>query len=252
MIFAFKANVSALDQDTMNSLIQAQNTVLIYQGTLLDSVDGAGVFEHDLATYEVATRFRMVGDANIGRIAFEFMRYGAGADLIIEIRGNQFSTDGSNDGTLHKTVKFPAKLFKSSYTYESLPIDLSGLTAGAYYWLIIRKAGDSTNHLRIRGESVQDAGHPTYRRTSAGAWTATNVPHFRVYSNTTGDGEYRLRHTIYGENAKTTIVYTGDGYTVGEIWRWISAPDGTFVIVDKYVPTYDENGVSTRWEVQAL
>lgn len=247
-LWAFRNGVTVLDETTMNSLLAAQPSSLIFDGTQVDAKTGSGTTENNLSLNTYAARFTLTGQTTIGRVEMELIKYGVGADLTLEIRDSTFAPDGSNDGALLKSIKFPAKIFPTAAQYVSLPIDLSGLTTGAQYWIILRKAGDANNHLRWRGESTQDANYPVYYRAGdSGAWTAGNAVHFRVFANT--PGTYLLRHGIYGGNAKTTVNYDGNG-NITEIWRWLPAADGTFVVCDRLVPIYDSNGVPVRWEVQ--
>jgi hypothetical protein len=247
-LFAAKNGITTLDENFLNSYLTAQTSSLIFDGTQADAKTGSGTTENNLSTASYAARFTLTGQTTIGRVELELVKYGAGADLTIEIRDNTFNPNGSNDGVLLKSATFPAKLFPTTAQYVSLPIDLSGLTAGAQYWLVLKQNGDSTNHLRWRGEAAQDANYPVYSRSgTSGAWTAGNAVHFKVFANT--PGTYTLRHGIYGTNAKTTVNYDGNG-NITEIWRWLPAADGTWKIVDKMVPTYDANGVPTRWDVQ--
>jgi hypothetical protein len=247
-LYAWKNGVTPYSEDVMNSLVSAQSSVLIFDGDQADAKTGAGTAENNLSVATHASRFTLTGQTTIGRVELELVKYGAGADLTIEIRDNTFNPNGSNDGVLLKSVTFPAKLFPTSAQYVSLPIDLSGLTAGAQYWLVLKKNGDSTNHLRWRGEAAQDANYPMYYRAgTSGAWSISSTPgHFKIFANT--PGTYLLRHGIYGTNAKTTINYDGNG-NITEIWRWLPASDGTWKICDRMVPTYDVNGVPIRWNV---
>jgi hypothetical protein len=130
-------------------------------------------------------------------------------------------------GTLKGSYTFPKKLFSATGGFISLPIDLSGLTSGGTYYIVLKMAGDSTNHLRWVGESG-------------------GAKHFKVFANT--PGTYVLKHEIYGGSAKTINNYDGSGL-LSEIWRWIPASDGTFMICDKLTPTNDSNGVATKWTV---
>lgn len=246
-LWAFKNGVTVLDQNTMNSLLAAQPSVLIFDGTQVDAKVGTGVTDNDLSLYTFMARFTLTGQTTIGRVELELTKAGVGADLTLEIRANDFNPNGTNDGTLLKQVKLPAKIFPTSPAYISLPVDLSGLTAGAYYWLRINKAGDSINKLLWRGEAAQDAAYPVYYRSSAtGVWTAGNALHFKVFAATAGT--YTLKHGIWGTNGKTLIEYNADG-TIAYIWRWLPSSDGSFLICDKLTPSYDANGVPVRWNV---
>jgi len=247
-LYAFKNGVTVLDEVQMNSLLAAQPSVLIFDGDQVDAKTGTGVTDNDLSLNTYIARFTLTGQTTIGRVELELTKAGAGADLTLEIRDNTFAADGTNDGVLLKSVTFPAKIFPTSAAYISLPVDLSGLTAGAYYWLRVNKAGDATNRLLWRGEAAADAAYPVYYRAGAtGAWTAGNALHFKVFAATAGT--YLLKHGIWGVNGKTLVEYNADG-TIAYIWRWLPAGDGTWQIVDKLVPTYNANGVPIRWEVQ--
>lgn len=247
-ITAAKNGITTLDENWLNAIISAQPSVLLFDGTQADARTGTGVTDNDLSLNTYIVRFTSVGQTTIGRVELELTKAGAGADLTLEIRDNTFNPDGTNDGVLLKSITFPAKIFPTSPAYISLPVDLSGLTAGAYYWLRVNKAGDSVNKLLWRGEAVQDASYPVYYRSgTSGTWTAGNALHFKVFANT--PGTYVLKHGIWGSNGKTLIEYNADG-TIAYIWRWLPASDGSWQIVDRLVPTYDANGVAVKWEVQ--
>jgi len=246
-LYAFKNGVTVLEETQMNSIISAQPSVLIFDGAQADAKTGSGVTDNDLSANTYIARFTLTGQTTIGRVELELSRAGSGADLTLEIRDNTFKSDGTNDGVLLKSITFPAKIFPASASFISLPVDLSGLTTGAYYWLRVDQAGNSTNHLLWRGEASQDSNYPVYYRSStSGAWTAGNALHFKVFAETAGT--YTLRHGIYGTNGKTMIVYNADG-TIAYIWRWLPASDGTWEIVEQLVPTYDSNGVAIKWGV---
>lgn len=247
VITAAKNGITTLDEAWLNSLLAAQPSVLLFDGTQADAKTGTGVTDNDLSLNTYIARFALTGQTSVGRIELELTKAGAGADLILEIRDNTFDPAGTNDGVLLKSITFPAKIFPTSPAYISLPVDLSGLTAGAYYWLRVNKAGDATNKLLWRGEAAQDAAYPVYYRSgTSGAWTAGNALHFRVFANTAGT--YTLRHGLWGVNGKTLIVYRTDGL-IDYIWRWLPASDGSWQIVNKISFTYDSNGVLTRTEV---
>jgi hypothetical protein len=244
-IFGFKAGVTVFDQAQMNSLLSAQPTSLIFDGTYVDGNSGSGVYENNISTMTLMSRFKLTGQTTIGRIEFDHKKIGNGADVTIEIRDNTVNTDGSNDGVLLKSITFPKEIFGTGYI--SLPIDLSGLTQDAYYWIVIKKNGDAANHIRWIGETSQDANHPSFSRSgSSGPWSANNVPHFKVYAAT--PGSYRLIHGVYGSNAKTIVFYDAQE-KIAFVWRWLTAADGSFVIVDKMTPVYDENGMIKGLEV---
>ena len=246
-LYAFKNGKTMLDEVNLNTLLATQPSCLIYDGVYLDGKGGGGVYEYNLATGSFMAPFTAnYGSTTVGRVELDLKKNGTGADVTLEIRGVDFSADGSNDGTLLKTVVYPAKIFTSGYI--SLPVDLSGLTPGAYYWLKLNIGGDATNHIKWMGEATPDANYPTYYRIgSSGAWTSGNALHFRVYAN--NGGTYVLRHSIYGTYGMTIMEYNADA-TVKHIWRWLPAADGSWKIVDKMVPVYDANLVTLRWEVQ--
>ncbi len=114
---AFKDGVTVFDQETMNSLLNAQSSSLIFDGTQVAASTGSGTTENNLSTSDQSASFVLTGQTTIGRIELEIKKYGVGEDLTVEIR------DSTVRGTLKKTIKFPAKLFSTGYI--SLPIDLS-------------------------------------------------------------------------------------------------------------------------------
>lgn len=244
-ITAFKNGVSVLDENTLNAIISAQPSVLIFDGDRFNYNEGGGAYENDLSAASYA--MKLVNNYNTyGRIELDIRKYGAGADLILEIRNEAFNPNGSSEGTVLKSINFPAKIFSSGYI--SLPIDLSNINTSVNYWLILRRNGDSNNHLAWIGETTLNSSHPCYYRTgTTGAWTGTGkTPHFRLFANT--PGTYTLKHGIYGVNGKTLVEYNADG-TIAYIWRWLPASDGTWKIVEQLAPTYDSNGVAIKWEV---
>ncbi|GAB7389003.1 hypothetical protein BSNK01_28410 [Bacillaceae bacterium] len=239
-LYAFKNKVTVLDEATMNALLAAQPSSLIFDGNMFPTwnSDGSGVTELDLSQYHYIANFRVPSGVNntIGRIELHIKKYGAGADLTVKI------LQGS---TVLKTSIIPAKFFWNSWV--SIPIDLSGLTVDTVvYSLMIQKAGDSTNHLRLISESTTDGN--VGRSTDGVNWTF-NQPSFHRRFFYNSPGTYKLIHGIYGENAKTLIWYDAQG-RIGGIWRWLPAIDGTWKIADHLVPIYDANDVATRREVQ--
>lgn len=209
-LYAWKNGVTGIGENQMNNLIAAQSSILIFDGSLVNSNTGGTGTEYNLSLGDQSVTFSISSGSTIGRMELEIVKYGAGADLILEIR------QGSN---VLKEMVYPAKLFSSGYI--SLPINLSNLSTGTTYTLVLKRNGDSTNHLRWVG----------HRR--------------RVYSNTVGSG--RLIHGIYGENAMSRIDYDSSGL-ITEIWRWLPAPDGDWMICERIVPTY-LNDTPVRWEV---
>lgn len=149
------------------------------------------------------------------------MKHGSGADLVVEVRSG-FNPNGSTDGTLLKSMKLPKEFIPTSRSYWSIPFALGGLTSGSQYWLIVRGAGDATNHFHLHGETSQDANYPCYYRAKggSGAWTAENAIHFKVYSGESGN----LLHGIYGSNGITWIEYSGE--IVNKVYRYLPDAQG--------------------------
>jgi len=221
-LYAFKNHVTPLAENILNSLLSLQDFVLIYTGSQIDSKTGSGVTENSIANYTYAARFTLTGVTEISRVELELDKDGDGADLVVQIRDSDFNPDGSNDGTVLKQVVVPKEFIPASAAYWSIPIDLTGLTAGNYYWLVVVKAGDATNKVDWIGEADQDASYPVYYRAGdTGAWTAGNALHFKVYSGESGD----LIHGIYGVNGYTTVEYSGE--IVSKVYRYLPPSDTT-------------------------
>lgn len=219
MLNAFKNLVSPYSENVMNTLLSLQPFALIYDGSQVDAKTGAGVAEFDCASYDHAIRFTATGVTEASRVELELIKNGEGADLTLEVR-NGFTTAGA-DGTLLKSVVLPKEFIPTGRSYWSIPLDCTGLTAGQQYWLIIRKAGDATNHFHLHGETTQDATHPAYRRAgTSGAWTAENAIHFKVFSGESGE----LKHGIYGQNGYTTVEYAGE--VISKVYRYLPPADG--------------------------
>lgn len=206
MLFAAESGQTVIDENLANSWMVMQEFSHVYEGTAFDGKNGAGIAEYDCAGYDHAVRFKADADASIARVVFEIIKHGQGADLILEVRDG-FSPDGSTLGSLLRYMVLPKEFIPTSKGYFSIPVDISDLVSGAYYWLIVKKGGDADHHFHLHGETVQDSLYPTYQRAGeSGAWTAENAIHFNVYNGETGN----LLHGIYGCNAITWLEWEGD------------------------------------------
>jgi len=235
-LYAFKNNVSVLSENLLNQLLSLQDFRLIYTGSQVDAKTGSGVTENSIAEYTFAARFTLTGVTEISRVELELDKDGDGADLVVQIRDNDFNPDGSDDGTVLKQVVVPKEFIPASAAYWSVPIDLTGLTAGNYYWLVVVKAGNATNKVDWVGEAGQDASYPVYYRAgNTGAWTAGNALHFKVYSGESGD----LLHGIYGTNGYTTVEYSGE--IINKVYRYLPPSDTTAGGIRDII-TYTWNG----------
>lgn len=219
MQFAAKNGITVLDENYLNSYLSLQRFYLIYAGTQRDAKGGSGVAEFDSADLDHAIRFTATGTTKVARVEFELVKHGVGADMAVEVRSG-YNPDGSTEGVLLKRMVLPMEFIPASRSYWSIPIALEGLTSGAQYWLIVRGAGDATNHFHLHGETSQDANYPCYYRTrgGSGAWTLENAIHFRVFSGESGD----LLHGIYG-NGVTWVEYSDE--VVSKVYRYLSPPD---------------------------
>lgn len=222
---AFEDGVTILNQNNLNALQSSQNKVAIRDGTLIDSKTGSGVVDFEVKDYSFVVRVTATGVTELSRIELEIDKDGDGQDLNVVVLGSDFNPNGSAEGTVLKNIWVPKEFLPSTAAYWSIPLDLTGLTAGQNVWVKIPRSGDSTNHFSLRGESAQDASHPCYYRGgNSGAWTATNAIHFKVFS-----GEYgRLRHSNYGDNGWKTIERNSQG-KISKIFRYlppVSGPDG--------------------------
>lgn len=220
-LYAFKNGVTVLDETVMNSLLSLQEFVLVYEGTQRDAKTGSGTAEFDCASYDHAIRFTANSTTEVARVEFELVKHGSGADLIVEVRSG-FNPNGSTEGTLLKKMTLPKEFIPTSRAYFSIPIALEGLTSGSQYWLIVRGAGDATNHFHLHGETSQDSNYPCYYRAKggSGAWTAENAIHFKVFSGESGN----LLHGIYGSNGITWVEYSGE--VVSKVYRYLPDAQG--------------------------
>ncbi|MTV50763.1 hypothetical protein GJ688_17670 [Heliobacillus mobilis] len=205
---------TVLDVTTMNSLISLQPFSLVYDGIPFDGKSGSGIAEFDCASYSHAIRFTTTGTTELARLELDLVKHGNGVDLTTEIRTG-LMVDGTNEGTLLKSMTYPKEFMPTSRAWVSIPFDLIGLTAGAVYWLVVKKNGDAANHFHVHGETTQDAGYPCYSRaTTSGAWTLESAIHFRVFSGETGE----LKHGLYGSGF-TTMEYNSDQLT--KVYRYL-------------------------------
>ena len=154
----------------------------------------------------------------------EIDRDNLGADLIVQIRSGMDPASGV-DGTLLKQVIVPREFIPDPKAYWSVPIGLSGLTSGGQYWLVVQRAGDTTNKVDWMGETTQDANYPAYYRAGdTGGWAATNALHFKVLSGTEGE----VMHSIYAGTGYATLEYEiVDSYPqLKKIYRYLPPSDG--------------------------
>jgi hypothetical protein len=243
MLNAWKNGVSIVNEDIMNQTLVSQPFALIYAGSQRDAKTGAGVSENSIAGYSYCVRFTLTGATSIGRIELELDRDGTGADLVVQIRSNMVPGSGT-DGTLRKEVVVPKEFIPDTKGYISIPINLTGLTVGNQYWIVVTRAGDATNKNDWIGEAAQDGSYPAYRRAgSSGSWTANNALHFRVYSNDPAEGRDDVMHSITGDNLVSTYEYDADGL-VTKAYRYLPPADGavggvrsvlTFAVSGEYI-----------------
>ncbi len=194
-----------------NELMAMQDFQLIYEGSLIDSVTGAGVVENSLADYSYLAMFTLTGVTTLGRVELELDKDGTGADVTVQIMDSTLETI--------KTVVIPKEFIPSPKAYVSVPIGLTGLTSGGTYYIYAAEAGDSTNKVDWVGEASTSAGHTCYKNDGGGA-VEMNALHFKVYSGNTGD----LIHGVYGTNLVETYIYAGEDLTT--IWRYCPPSDG--------------------------
>ena len=204
-IYAFKNGVSAVTDTVFNPLLSLQPFVIIMEGTQRDAKTGAEVTENNLSANNYCCRFTLTGSTELGRVVLEVDRDANGADLVVQIRSGMVPGSGT-DGSLLKEVLIPAEHIPLTAAYVSIPINLTGLTSGGQYWILVKKGGDATNKNDWVGECSQDASYPAFRRSgTSGNWTANNALHFRVFSGVNG----LPVHVIEDGTALTTLDYSG-------------------------------------------
>lgn len=242
MLYAWKDGLTTVNEQNMNQMLALQPFQLIYEGVQRAGKTGGGVVENSIADYSYCARFTLVSSTEIGRVELELDRDNLGADLIVQIRSGMNPANGV-DGTLLKQVIVPHEFIPDPKAYWSVPIGLSGLTSGGQYWLVVIRAGDSTNKVDWMGETAQDANYPCYYRAgTSGAWTAGNALHFKVFSGESGE----LIHSIYAGTGYTTVIYSGE--IISKVCRYLppaDGPDGGIrdVITYTWVGEYLKGGV---------
>lgn len=220
MPYAAKSGVTIIDEAAYNDLLSLQSFELVYEGASVDAKTGSGVAEFDCASYSHCMRFTATGVTEISRVEFNLAGDGAQADLTVELRSGMTPASGV-DGTLLKSVTIPKEWIPATAAVVSIPIVMTGLTAGNQYWLVVKKAGDGTDHFHLIGETSQDANYPAYYRAgTSGNWTLENSIQFTVYSGATGDLLASVR-----DQAICILGYTGDDVTT--VKRYIPPVDGT-------------------------
>lgn len=240
-LYSYKSGLDILDEARMNSLIAPHPAELVWTGTIADSKTGSGVNEIDCTGYSHCIRFTATSTTEMARIELDLASDGNSADLIIEIRSGMVPASGT-DGTLLKSVKIPGSWIPALQTYVSIPISLTGLTAGNQYWIVVKKAGNSTDHNHLYGETSQDASYPCYSRSGeSGAWTLENSIHFKIYN---GDVIRPLTAITRGE-ALVAYSYTASG-TLASMKYYIPTIDGSKAINETITAVYDSSGLIKR------
>jgi len=220
-INAFKNNVSIFNESVMNPILALQDFTITYEGTQFDGATAAGTTENSLADYYYVSELKNSAGTTFSRIDLELKKDGEGQDFTLYILDGDFSSGGTAEGTVLKTVVVPKEFIVTSVgTYLSIPINLSGLTANATYWFKTGKVGDATNFLSIVGLSSDDTTC-FHRSGTTGAWTANNTLHFKAFSGNTGD----IIHCIEGTNLVETYIYSGE--YIESIYRYLPPSDGS-------------------------
>ncbi len=243
-LYAFKDGVTILNEQNLNQMLSLQPFQLIYEGVQRDAKTGGGVVENSIADYSYCTRFTLAGSTEISRVELEVDRDGLGADLIVQIRSGM-NPGAGDDGTLLKQVIVPKEFIPDPKAYWSVPIGLPGLTSGGQYWLVVQRAGDSTNKVDWMGETTQDANYPAYYRAGdSGAWTARNALHFKVLSGTEGE----VMHSIYAGTGYATLTYEiVDAYPrLKKIYRYLPPSDGAAGGIRDVVTLTWTDGIITK------
>lgn len=236
--YAGKNGVTIIDEGTFNGLLALQDFRLIYAGAAVDSYTASAATEFDNASYHWAQAFTATGVTTLGWLYFSCVKHGTGADMVVELR----ETTGSYNsiGPVLKRVTIPKEWIPSSKTGLVVPFAVSGLVAGQQYKIIIKKAGDATNHFHLYGSSVSDASHPCwYDADDAGAWTAaTATLYFWAQTGDTG-----LLYGIEdGNGAIATFSYSSG--KINQINLYIPAVDGTSGIRQVETLTYAGNNLT--------
>jgi hypothetical protein len=224
--YAFVNGLSPIDEDNMNTLQTQQSFNLAVRGASIVDASNTGIAEYTLADYSYAMKFSITASKTVGRIEMHIDKDGTGADFEIELRDSAFNTSGTADGTLLISRLVPKEFIDTTADYFSIPICLD-LTAGDY-WIIAKKAGDSTNDIELIGEASASGTYDVARRAgTTGAWTTGQADiHFIVYDNDITAGDGQLIHEVYADTAFTNNYYDGDGYLAIQ-QRYIKAVDNS-------------------------
>lgn len=228
----------------MNELLTLQPFSIIYEGNIFDAKSGSGTNAYDVKDAYYAIRLTTFGVTSITRVGLEVDSDGAGQDLTLLIKDTNFNPNGSNEGTTLKTIVIPKEFLPTTAAYISIPVNLTGLTVGANYWLIAQRVGDAANHFYLRGELNQDASHPCYARAgSSGAWTIVNSIHFLAYYGNTG----LPRHEIYAQNGYGTFEYSSN--LLSKIYYYLPPSDGPAGGIRKVMAVSFTDGIATGGSV---
>lgn len=231
-LWAARSGVTIIDEDAWNSQLMPDDVEMIYTGSSVDAKTGAGVAEFDCASYDHCGSFTLTGVTELSRIEFNLAGDGDQADLTLEIRSGMDPAAG-DDGTLLKSITIPASWIPATAAVISVPVGLTGLTAGATYWWRIQKAGDATDHFHLVGETSQDGSYPAYYRAAAsGNWTLENSIQFTVYS-----GESTSDDLLFSMGDAFLMAFSYAYGLLASIKYAVWAVDGTLMINKTYTLT---------------
>jgi hypothetical protein len=181
VLFAAESGRTVIDENLANAAMMMQEFSHIYEGTAFGGKTGAGIAEFDCAGYDHAVRFKADAAAAIARVTFEIIRHGQGADLLVELRDG-FNPDGSTAWVRCSDIMvLPKEFIPTSKGYFSIPIDISDLVSGAYYWLIIKKPGMPTTISTCMGKPSRTLYTPLTKERETAEPGQRRMPSTSVY-----------------------------------------------------------------------
>ena len=119
---------------------------MIYQGTSLVSNTGAATGgQHSYSQYIGQSFVLPAGQTTLTRAELNLQLVSAGTDITF---GLQADSTGKPSGTNLFTATVPLEFLSATARWVSVPLYLTGLTAGATYWIVAQPAGTSTNYVQ--------------------------------------------------------------------------------------------------------
>ena len=193
MVWAWRNNVTDLDEDNINEYLKLHDEFLIFDGSSFTGRESTGaITDYNSANFNYAITFNTSDHERVTRIEFYVNADGNGSDISITLTGSchGFLLAGV-DGEPIVSHTMPREFLPSTgYARVSIPLYTTELSTGTDYYILINKNGDNTDHFHLLGSATRadTEVHPAYNRIMpTSSWALLDGPiYFTVYDGDDG------------------------------------------------------------------